>query len=49
MVKKVEESLYALLAIISARILGNAFNLESHQSLVMRVLEDAKREGFFDL
>lgn len=49
MLKKVEDSLYSLLAVISARILGNAFNLEAHQALVMRVLEDAKREGFFDL
>lgn len=48
-IKQVEDSLYPFLAFISTRVLGGALNLESHQALVMRVLEDAKREGFFDL
>lgn len=47
-IKKIEESVYSFLAFVSVRVLGSALDLESHQKLVMRVLEDAKRENFFN-
>ena len=47
--KKVEESIYRILFFVSKEVLGKAINLEEHQSLVVRALEEAKREGFFDI
>ena len=46
--KRVEESIYRILFFVSKEVLGRAINLEEHQALVVRALDDAKRQGFFD-
>lgn len=46
--KRVEESIYRILFFVSKEVLGHAINLEEHQELVIRALDDAKRQGFFD-
>ena len=47
--KRVEESIYRILFFVSKEVLGRAINLEEHQALVVRALDDAKRQGFFDI
>jgi uncharacterized protein YukE len=47
--KRIEESVYRILFFVSKEVLGHALDLEEHQALVIRALEDAKRQGFFDL
>ena len=47
--KRVEESIYRILFFVSKEVLGKSINLEDHQDLVVRALDDAKRQGFFDI
>ena len=46
---RVEKSIYRILFFVSKEVLGHAIDLEEHQALVIRALEDAKRQGFFDI
>ena len=43
--EKLDESIYRVLAKITKEIVGEAVSLEGQQELVMRVLEEAKKEG----
>ncbi len=45
--KKIEKSLYQVIALISKEIIGRAVDLEGQQELVLKALEEAKKEGFF--
>jgi len=45
--KKIESSIYQIITLISKEVMGRALNLEGQQELVMRALEEAKKEGFF--
>ncbi len=47
-VRRIEESMYRILFFVSKEVLGKAIDSEEHQSLIIRALDDAKREGFFD-
>lgn len=47
--KRVEESIYRILYFVSKEVLGKTIDLEEHQALVIRALDDARRQGFFDL
>ncbi|TSC66550.1 MAG: hypothetical protein CEO22_28 [Candidatus Berkelbacteria bacterium Gr01-1014_85] len=47
--KRVEESIYRILFFVSTEVLGKSIDLEGHQELVVRALDDAKRQGFFDI
>lgn len=44
---KIDESIYKIISSVSKRVIGEALDLESHQSFVIKALEEAKREGFF--
>lgn len=45
--KKVEQALYQVIALISKEVIGRGLDLDGQQELVMRALEEAKKEGFF--
>lgn len=45
--KKVDESIYQVLALVSKEVLGKSLSMEEHEEVVLRALEEAKREGFF--
>ena len=42
---KIDENIYEILADLSKQILGKALNLEDHQNLVLKILEDIKSQG----
>ena len=46
-IKKVESSIYEIIFFVSTEVLGKALDMERHQDLVIRALEEAKKEGFF--
>ena len=46
--KRINESMYAILLRVSREVLGHALGLEDHQDLILKSLANAKKEGFFD-
>lgn len=47
--KEIDESIYKFLANVSKLVFGKVLSLEEHQELVMKALEEAKKEGIFDV
>lgn len=47
--RKVEDAIYRILNFVSKSVLGHALNLEDQQDLVVRALDEAKKQGFFEL
>ena len=47
--RKVEDAIYRILNLVSKSILGKALSLEDQQDLVVRALDEAKKQGFFEL
>ena len=47
--RKVEEAIYRILNLVSKSIIGKVLSLEDQQDLVIRALNEAKQEGFFEL
>jgi vacuolar-type H+-ATPase subunit H len=47
MQKRVDESVYKILETVANRVLGKTIELEEHEELVMKALNDAKRENLF--
>lgn len=46
-VKKLDTSIYELLQDVSMKIFGKTLNIQDHQDLVMKALEEAKKDGVF--
>lgn len=47
--RKVEDAIYRILSLVSKSVLGHALSLEDQQDLVVRALDEAKKQGFFEL
>lgn len=45
--KKINESIYEILLLVSQEVFGHALKIEEHEELVLSALEDAKKEGVF--
>lgn len=45
--KKVNESIYEILLLVSQEVFGHALKIEEHEELILRALEEAKKEGVF--
>lgn len=48
-VRKVDDAIYRILNLVSKSVLGKALSLEDQQDLVVRALDEAKKQGFFEL
>ncbi|MBI2122186.1 MAG: hypothetical protein HYT98_03620 [Candidatus Sungbacteria bacterium] len=48
LIKRVERSIFRIIYLVSTNVLGKTIDLEGHRELVLKALEEAKREGFFD-
>lgn len=46
--RKVEEAIYRILSTVSKAVFGKALSMEEHQELVIRSLDEAKKQGFFE-
>ena len=45
--KKINESIYEIILLVSQEVLGHALKIEEHEELVLQALEEAKKEGLF--
>ncbi|KKU06277.1 MAG: hypothetical protein UX07_C0003G0008 [Parcubacteria group bacterium GW2011_GWA2_45_30] len=48
LIKRVERSIFRIIYLVSTNVLGKTIDLEGHRELVIKALEEAKREGFFE-
>lgn len=46
--KKIDEGALKLIAQLSKRVLGKDISLEEHEKMVVKALEEAKKQGFFE-
>lgn len=47
--RKVEDAIYRIINLVTKSVLGKALSLEDKQDLVVHALDEAKKEGFFEL
>jgi len=47
--KKINESIYKILLLVSQEVFGHALKIEEQEELVLQALEEAKKENFFNL
>lgn len=47
--QKIDESIFRVLQMVTKDVLGRTLNAEEHRELIVRALEEAKKEGFFEL
>ena len=45
---KIDKAVYRVLALVSREVIGKTIDAETHRSLVLKALEEAKKEGFFN-
>ena len=45
--QRVDDAIFRIVMFVSREVLGKTLSPEDHQELIIRALEDAKREGFF--
>ena len=45
--QRIDKAVYRVLALVSKEVIGRTLDMETHRNLVLRVLEVAKKEGFF--
>jgi|SRR3989344_139039 len=44
----VDSAVYKVLALVSKEVIGKTLDMETHRGLILRALETAKKEGFFN-
>jgi F0F1-type ATP synthase membrane subunit b/b' len=47
-IKEIDERIFQLLVDITKKVLGKAIDLSTHEELVIKALEKAKKENFFE-
>lgn len=47
--KKIDDGIYQIVLSVAKNVLGKTISLEEHQALILRALDEAKKEGFFGL
>lgn len=46
--QRIDGAVYKVLALVSREVIGKTLDMETHRNLVLRALETAKKEGFFN-
>lgn len=47
--KKIDDGIYQIVLSVAKQVLGKTISMEEHQALIVRALDEAKKEGFFGL
>lgn len=48
MIARINDSIYDVISFVSKEVLGKSLSIEDHGDLIIRALEEAKKEGFFE-